>query len=93
MNGAKPDRFSRGIRRQVLSKLNYTLEQVAVGEGFGDRLLPESRRRLKIPIREYLAGVLHGLPGTSVQRLADRTPTAWAALRLSPLAQAQTLPF
>jgi hypothetical protein len=36
--------------------------------------------RLKIPIREYLAGVLPGLADTSVQRLADLTPTAWAAL-------------
>ena len=39
----------------------------------------ESCRRLKIPIREYLAGVLPGLADTSVQRLAELTPTAWAA--------------
>jgi transposase len=41
----------------------------------------ESCRRLKIPIREYLAGVLPGLADRSVQRLAELTPTAWAARR------------
>ena len=39
----------------------------------------ESCRRLKIPIREYLAAVLPGLADTSIQRLAELTPTAWAA--------------
>ena len=39
----------------------------------------ESCRRLKIPIREYLAGVLPGLADTSIQRLAKLTPVAWAA--------------
>jgi transposase len=41
----------------------------------------ESCRRLKIPIREYLASVLPGLADTSVQRLAVLTPAAWAAAR------------
>ena len=41
----------------------------------------ESCRRLKIPIKEYLAGVLPGLADRSVQRLAELTPTAWAAAR------------
>jgi len=41
----------------------------------------ESCRRLKIPIKEYLAGVLPGLADRSVQRLAGLTPTAWAAAR------------
>jgi transposase len=41
----------------------------------------ESCRRLKIPIREYLAGVLPGLADRSVQRLAGLTPTAWATAR------------
>jgi transposase len=41
----------------------------------------ESCRRLKIPIREYLAGVLPGLADRSIQRLAELTPTAWAAVR------------
>jgi len=39
----------------------------------------ESCRRLKIPIREYLAGVLPGLADLSIQRLAQLTPAAWAA--------------
>jgi transposase len=39
----------------------------------------ESCRRLKIPIREYLAGVLPGLADISIQRLAELTPATWAA--------------
>ena len=39
----------------------------------------ESCRRLKIPIRDYLAAVLPGLAGTSVQRLGELTPAAWAS--------------
>jgi hypothetical protein len=42
---------------------------------------PKRFRRLKITIREYLAGVLPGLADRSVQRLAELTPTAWAAAR------------
>lgn len=41
----------------------------------------ESCRRLKIPIREYLAGVLPGLADISIQRLAELTPAAWAQSR------------
>jgi transposase len=41
----------------------------------------ESCRRLKVPIREYLAGVLPGLADISIQRLAGLTPPAWAAKR------------
>jgi len=41
----------------------------------------ESCRRLKIPIKEYLAGVLPGLADRCVQRLSELTPTAWAAAR------------
>ena len=39
----------------------------------------ETCRRLKIPIREYLATVLPGLADISIQRLAELTPSAWAA--------------
>lgn len=39
----------------------------------------ESCRRLKIPVREYLAGVLPGLADRHVPKLAELTPTAWAA--------------
>ena len=39
----------------------------------------ESCRRMKIPTRDYLAGVLPGLADISIQRLADLTPAAWAA--------------
>ena len=37
----------------------------------------ESCRRLRLPIRHYLAAVLPGLANTSIQRLADLTPAAW----------------
>ncbi len=39
----------------------------------------ESCRRLKIPIREYLADVLPGLANLSIQRVAELTPKVWAA--------------
>jgi hypothetical protein len=41
----------------------------------------ESCRRLDIPIREYLAAILPGLADVRIQKLADLTPTAWAARR------------
>jgi transposase len=41
----------------------------------------ESCRRLEIPVREYLAGVLPGLADRHVQGVAELTPTAWAARR------------
>ena len=41
----------------------------------------ETCRRLKIPVREYLAGVLPGIADVNIQRLAELTPTAWAARR------------
>jgi hypothetical protein len=39
----------------------------------------ESCRRLKVPVRDYLGAVLPGLANTSIQRLAEFTPAAWAA--------------
>jgi transposase len=39
----------------------------------------ETCRRLNIPTRDYLGAVLPGLARTSIQRLADLTPAAWAA--------------
>jgi transposase len=39
----------------------------------------ESCRRMKIPVREYLAAVLPGLNNLSIQRVAELTPKAWAA--------------
>ena len=44
----------------------------------------ETCRRLKIPVREYLASVLPGLANRSVQRLAELTPAAWAAKQNQP---------
>jgi transposase len=38
----------------------------------------ESCRRLKIPVRDYLAAVLPGLNDRSIQRIAELTPTAWS---------------
>jgi hypothetical protein len=39
----------------------------------------ETCRRLKVPIREYLAAIMPGLADVSVQRLTEFTPAAWAA--------------
>ena len=39
----------------------------------------ESCRRLKIPVRDYLADILPGLANARRQRIADLTPAAWAA--------------
>jgi transposase len=39
----------------------------------------ESCRRLKIPVRDYLADILPGLANTSIQRVAELTPAAWLA--------------
>jgi transposase len=39
----------------------------------------ESCRRLKIPVRNYLAEILPGLANAPVQNVAEFTPAAWAA--------------
>ncbi len=39
----------------------------------------ESCRRLKLPVREYLASILPGLADLPVSRLPQFTPVAWAA--------------
>ena len=39
----------------------------------------ESCRRLKFPLREYLANILPGLANASVQSVARLTPAVWAA--------------
>jgi transposase len=39
----------------------------------------ETCRRMKIPIRDYLAAVLPGIADASIQSLAALTPAAWAA--------------
>ena len=39
----------------------------------------ETCRRLKIPIRDYLASVLPGLADFPINRIAEFTPAAWLA--------------
>src|ERR1700692_949497 len=39
----------------------------------------ESCRRLKVPVRDYLADILPGLANTSIQHVAELTPAAWIA--------------
>ena len=39
----------------------------------------ESCRRLKIPVRNYLADILPGLANASVKRIPELTPAAWTA--------------
>jgi transposase len=43
----------------------------------------ESCRRLKFPVREYLAAILPGLLNRPVQQVSHLTPAAWAASRIS----------
>jgi transposase len=40
----------------------------------------ESCRRLKLPVRDYLAAVLPGFADLPIQRLPHLTPAAWVAL-------------
>ena len=42
----------------------------------------ESCRRLKIPVREYLAEILPGLADRSIQSLEQLTPAAYVASKL-----------
>lgn len=42
----------------------------------------ESCRRMKLSTRDYLGSVLPGLADVSIQRVADLTPSAWAAQHL-----------
>jgi transposase len=44
----------------------------------------ETCRRIKIPVREYLASVLPGLANVSIQRMTELTPTSWAANQNQP---------
>jgi hypothetical protein len=39
----------------------------------------ETCRRLKIPVRDYLGSALPGLADFPISRIAELTPTAWAA--------------
>ena len=39
----------------------------------------ETRRRLQIPTRDYLASILLGLADLPVKHVPELTPTAWAA--------------
>ena len=39
----------------------------------------ESCRRLQVRVRDYLTQILPGLGDTPIQRVAELTPTAWAA--------------
>jgi len=41
----------------------------------------ESCRRLKLPVRDYLAAILPGFADLPIQRLPDITPAAWVAQR------------
>jgi len=42
----------------------------------------ETCRRINIPVRDYLAAVLPSLANTSIHRIAQLTPTAWALRKL-----------
>jgi len=39
----------------------------------------ESCRRLNLPVRDYLAGILPGLANAPLLRISELTPAAWTA--------------
>ena len=39
----------------------------------------ESCRRLRFPVRDYLAAILPGLADLAIQRIPELTPAAWIA--------------
>ena len=41
----------------------------------------ESCRRLKLPVRDYLAAVLPGFADLPIRRIPDLTPAVWVARR------------
>ena len=41
----------------------------------------ESCRRMKLPVREYLAGALPGLENRTLRQVKELTPVRWAAAR------------
>ena len=41
----------------------------------------ESCRRMKVPVREYLASILPGLANRSIRGIPELTPAAWARSR------------
>ena len=41
----------------------------------------ESCRRMKVPVREYLASILPGLANRSIRSIPELTPAAWARSR------------
>jgi transposase len=41
----------------------------------------ETCRRLRLPVRDYLAAVLPGLASISIQRMPELTPAAWASAK------------
>ena len=43
----------------------------------------ETCRRLKIPIRDYLCSILPGLANFPINRIAELTPAAWLARKLT----------
>jgi transposase len=76
------------MRPLVLGRKNW----IHVGEQAGPKVAAilsvfESCRRLKIPVREYLASILPGLANTSIQRVGQCTPAKWAAARAANIAQ------
>jgi transposase len=52
----------------------------------------ESCRRLKLPVRDYLAAVLPGFADLPIQNLPDLTPAAWAASRHPAISSCQLAP-
>jgi len=64
-------------RLQLDEKIGFTRGKPARGtEDRGDSFRLESCRRLKLPVRDYLAASF-GLADLPIQRLPELTPAAW----------------
>jgi transposase len=67
------------MRPVALGRKNWIhIESAQAGSKIAAILsIAESCRRLKPPVRDYLAAVLPGLADRPIQRLPDLTPAAW----------------
>ena len=74
------NRAENSMRPLVLGRKNWIhLGSQQAGPKIAAILsIVETCRRLKIPVRDYLAGVLPGLADRPLQRMKQITPAAWA---------------
>ncbi|MGA7079172.1 MAG: ATPase domain-containing protein [Terriglobales bacterium] len=65
--------------RELAKRKKLLVDYVAVERHEIAESVVESCRRLKLPVRDYLAAVLPGFGNLPLRCLPDLTPTVWAA--------------